>query len=107
VKEQRWKEIGSDLGVGHAKYRGGFIPKDGNLYYVPFNANRIAKLYIESHQISFVCDLYDSKFKWDGCVMGNDGNIYSIPYCHSHVMKLDVKSEQAFLIGDDFENDDK
>jgi len=39
--------------------------------------------------------------------MGNDGNIYSIPYCHSHVMKLDVKSEQAFLIGDDFENDDK
>jgi len=107
VKKQQWKEIGSDLGDHYGKYSGGIIAKDGNLYCVPFCANRIAKLNIESQEISFVGDSYDGLEKWDGCVMGNDDNIYFIPCCHSHVMKLDVKSGETFPIGDEFEGGDR
>jgi len=85
---------------------------DGNLYAVPFNANKILKINLESSEVSSVGE--DSEtlghgelYKWSKSIVGNDGCVYGIPLDATHVLRFNPQDESIKTIGPELTEEDK
>ena len=91
--------MGAEL-PGAAKWSGGVLAADGNIYGIPYNATQVLRFDPRTQQATRVGAELPGGDKWSGGVLAADGNIYGIPYNATQVLRFDPRTQQATLVGD-------
>ena len=94
--------VGEKLGGERWRYHGGVLAKNGLIFGVPCNAEKVICIDTtrEDDVISFVGPAMTSRQKWYGGLLGKDGCFYAIPQNHSSVLKVDPETREATLLGE-------
>lgn len=81
---------------------------DECLYAVPFNANKILKLHLNSSKVTSVGEnLGHGLFQYSKSIMGNDGCVYGIPLDAPQVLRYNPKNNVVQKIGSEWKQADK
>ena len=77
---------------GKEKFNGCETGKDGNIYLIPANARRVARLDPRTDHVEWVGpDLGSQRQKWlRGYLSSLDGCIYGVPCCSREILKIDT-----------------
>jgi len=93
-------EIGEDLGFAPAKYIGGVLGSDGNIYCAPFvTTDQVLKIHVENETTSFIGDEYGKENVWGDGVLAKDGNIYASPFLANQILQIDIDNQTTRLVG--------
>ena len=94
-------EIGDDLGLSKAKYFGGVLGRDGNIYCSPdAMAKQVLRIDVENDTTSFIGDEYSSETDiWGDGVLAKDGNIYASPHTANKILQIDIDNQTTNLVG--------
>jgi len=94
-------EIGDDLGLAPAKYSGGVLGSDGNIYCTSYltTTNQVLKIDVENDTTSFIGDEYGQMGAWGDGVLAKDGYIYAPPYVANQVLQIDIDNQSTGLVG--------
>ena len=90
--------VGDEL-PGDAKWSGGVLAADGNIYGIPYNATQVLRFDPRTQQATLVGAELPGGAKWYGGVLAADGNIYGIPCDATQVLRFDPRTQQATLVG--------
>jgi len=108
------KQIG-DKYDGMWKWVGGVVGHDGNIYGIPYYANKILKIDPSANATNptalvgedlgpggwqFYAGVGNGGGKWRGGVVGNDGIIYGVPYDAKSILSFNTTSEKTQLIAE-------
>jgi len=93
-------EIGDGLGSAQAKYIGGVLCSDENIYCAPLGANQILKIDVENDATSFIGEEYDEmdEFAWGDGVLVKDSFIYASPMGANQVLQIDIGNQTTRLV---------
>ena len=77
---------------GKEKFNGCETGKDGNIYFIPANARRVARLDPRTDRVEWIGpDLGKQNQKWlRGYLSSIDGCIYGVPCCSREILKIDT-----------------
>ena len=76
--------------AGSAKWRGGVLAADGNIYGIPFSATQVLRFDPRTQQATLVGAELPGGGKWRGGVLAADGSIYGIPSKATQVLRFKV-----------------
>ena len=84
----------AQVGAGKAKWYGGILGPDGNMYCVPFAATRVLRVLTKEDRAELIGPELSGGgarggYKWHGGCLGPDGRVYGFPMNANSVLRID------------------
>jgi hypothetical protein len=73
---------------GKNKWQNGFLGRDGAIYGLPCNAERVLRIDSVRGAVTTLGGPWPGEEKWEGGVMAREGAIYAVPQQSKHVLKI-------------------
>lgn len=80
-------------------FSGCVLWRDGNVYFIPYNADAVYVYDPVTEQVSKFGKLPLGGQKWMGGRLAPNGNIYCVPYNHDAILEIDPANQETRLIG--------
>jgi len=86
------------LATTNAKWRGGVLSPNGNIYGIPFSSTSILKIDPVGRSATTFGNI-SGNFKWAGGVLAPNGKIYGIPFYATTVLEINPSNDTTSTFG--------
>ena len=84
---------------GEAKWYGGAINKNGEIFCAPFNSSKILKIDTKNNKLTQIDTLRQTEFSNRGAVTLPDGSVVFIPHNSTQIIRVSDSSDKLDFYG--------